>query len=90
LTGRGLPPAALVAEARARTTVENLSFGTDLVAAERWLVVTDDVHAVRAAYVAERLGLAAEFGGVETRGGRTGYVVREVAATVAYRLGAFR
>jgi uncharacterized SAM-binding protein YcdF (DUF218 family) len=90
LTGRGLPPAALVAEPRARTTVENFSFGTGLVSAERWLIVTDDVHAVRAAYVAERLGLAAEFGGVATGGGRIGYVLREVSATIAYRLGAFR
>jgi uncharacterized SAM-binding protein YcdF (DUF218 family) len=90
LAGRGLPPTALVAEPRARTTVENLSFSMVLVPAERWLIVTDDVHAVRAAYAAERLGLAADFGGVATGGGRIGYVLREAAATVAYRLGAFR
>jgi uncharacterized SAM-binding protein YcdF (DUF218 family) len=90
LVARGLPPAALLAEPRARTTVENLSFAAELLPADRWLIVTDELHTVRAAYAAERLGLTAEAIGVASGGGRVAYALRETTALVAYRLGAFR
>lgn len=90
LEARGLPAAALVAEPRARTTVENLSFAADLLPGRNWLIVTDDLHAVRATFVAERLGLAAEVVGVASSAGRLSYALREATALVAYRLGAFR
>lgn len=90
LAARGLPPPSLLAEPRARTTVENLSFASELVPADRWLIVTDELHTVRAAYVAERLGLTAEALGVASGGGRVAYALRETTALVAYRLGAFR
>ena len=90
LEARGLPAAALVAEPLARTTVENLSFAAELLPGRRWLIVTDDLHTVRAAFVAERLGMAAEVAGVASGAGRLSYAAREVTALVAYRLGAFR
>jgi uncharacterized SAM-binding protein YcdF (DUF218 family) len=90
LEARGIPAAALVAEPRARTTVENLSFADELLPGRRWLIVTDDLHTVRAAFVAERMGLAAEAVGVASGAGRLPYALREVTALMAYRLGAFR
>jgi uncharacterized SAM-binding protein YcdF (DUF218 family) len=90
LEARGLPVDALVAEPRARSTVENLRFAADLLPGRRWLIVTDDLHTVRAAIVAERMGLEAEVVGVASGTGRLPYAVREVTALMAYRLGAFR
>lgn len=84
------PDLMLTAETRAATSVENLRFSADLLTDARWLVVTDDLHAVRVRYAAARLGLDAEVVGVQTRAGRPAYALREVVATIAYRLGAFR
>jgi len=90
LGAHGVPSTALLAEARARTTVENLSYAAELLPGRRWLIVTDDLHTVRAAFAAERLGLSAGVVGVASGAGRLPYAVREVTALVAYRLGAFR
>jgi uncharacterized SAM-binding protein YcdF (DUF218 family) len=90
LGAHGVPSTALLAEARARTTVENLSYAAELLPGRRWLIVTDDLHTVRAAVVAERLGVSADVVGVSSGAGRLSYAAREVTALVAYRLGAFR
>jgi uncharacterized SAM-binding protein YcdF (DUF218 family) len=90
LAEQGVPPGALIAETRARTTVENLRFGAEVAPVGRWLVVTDDLHTVRTGYAAERLGLDAGVAGVRTGGDRLAYAYREMMAIVAYRLGAFR
>jgi len=84
------PDLVLTAETRAATSAENLRFSADLLSDARWLVVTDDLHASRVRYVAARLGLDARVVGVRTRVGRPAYALREVVATIAYRLGAFR
>lgn len=84
------PDLALAAETRARTSVENLRFSADLLPDARWLVVTDDLHVARVRYAVARLGLDAQVVGVGTRAGRPAYALREVVATIAYRLGAFR
>ncbi len=84
------PDLTLTAEMRATTTVENLRFSADLLSDARWLVVTDDLHAARVRYAVARLGLDAQVVGVATRAGRPAYALREAAATIAYRLGAFR
>jgi uncharacterized SAM-binding protein YcdF (DUF218 family) len=90
LGAHGLPSTALLAEARARTTVENLSYAAELLPGRRWLIVTDDLHTVRAAVVADRLGVSADVVGVSSGEGRLPYAVRETMALLAYRLGAFR
>jgi len=82
--------ATLVAETRAASTVENLSFGTERVAAANWIVMTDDLHVPRTRFAAERLGLEAEVVGVRTALGRSNYALREVLGLLAYRLGALR
>lgn len=89
LAARGAA-AELVAETRAATTVENLRFAADALPDARWVVVTDDLHAVRTRTAAGRLGLAVEVVGVRTRVGRWPYALREVAGLAGYRFGAFR
>jgi uncharacterized SAM-binding protein YcdF (DUF218 family) len=80
-----------VAESRATTSVENLSLTAALLpSAGRWVVVTDDLHAVRTRAVAARLRLDADVIGVRSAGDRSGYALRETLALLAYRLGAFR
>jgi uncharacterized SAM-binding protein YcdF (DUF218 family) len=90
LASHGVPAEALRAETRATTSVENLRFAMEVAPRGRWVIVTDDLHAVRSAVVAERLGIDAATVGVRTSGDRTRYALRESAAILAYRLGAFR
>lgn len=97
LAARGLPADALRAETRATTSVENLRFAMDVASAGHWVVVTDDLHSVRTASVAQRLGLDVDVVGVRTggvgsasAGERARYALRETLAMLAYRLGAFR
>lgn len=90
LAGRGVPAAALRAETRAGTSVENLRFTMDVAPPGRWVVVTDDLHVRRTSAIAERLGVDAVVVGVRTDGARWRYALRETAAMLAYRLGAFR
>lgn len=97
LAARGLPTDALRAETRATTSVENLRYAWDVAPAGHWVVVTDDLHGVRTAMVAQRLGLDVDVVGVWTGGVGAGaaaerarYAVRETFAMLAYRLGAFR
>lgn len=90
LVALGVPAAALRAETRATTSVENLRFAMDVAPEGRWLIVTDDLHALRSGIVAERLGIDAVTVGVRTTTDRARYALRESAAILAYRLGAFR
>lgn len=90
LAVHGVPAEALRAETRATTSVENLRFAMDVAPAGRWVIVTDDVHALRTGIAAERLGIDAATVGVRTRGDRIRYAWRESVAILAYRLGAFR
>ena len=90
LVALGVPAAALRAETRATTSVENLRFAMDVAPEGRWLIVTDDLHALRSGIVAERLGIDAVTVGVRTTTDRARYALRESAAILAYRFGAFR
>ncbi len=91
LRSQGVPEAALMAEAAATTSVENLSLtAAVLPAGGHWVVVTDDLHAVRTRAVAARLRLDAAVVGVRSDGDRSRYALRETLALIAYRLGAFR
>ncbi len=90
LTDHGVPAAALRAETRATTSVENVRFAMDVAPERPWVIVTDDLHAVRTGMVAERLGVDAVTVGVRSGADRARYAARESAAILAYRLGAFR
>lgn len=90
LRDRGLPQQAVRAESEATTSVENLQRTAEIAPSGAWVIVTDDLHAVRTRAIADRLGLDADVVGVRTVGDRTRYAFRETLALLAYRLGAFR
>lgn len=90
LASRGVPNDALLAEERAASSFQNLLHVAALAPAERYVIVTDDLHAHRSAVIAGRLGLSAVVAPVRVAGGRLDYAWREVQALVAYRLGVFR
>ncbi len=86
----GVPEHALLSETESRSSFQNLSFSLPLVAEDRLLIVTDDLHALRTRLLAKHLGLEAEVATVTTRGPRLSYRLREVAGVTAYLLGFYR
>jgi uncharacterized SAM-binding protein YcdF (DUF218 family) len=80
----------LLAETTSGNTVENLRNSAGLQGDVRWLIITDDLHAPRTRFAADRLGLRAEVLGVPSGSGRLRYALRETVALIAYRLGVFR
>lgn len=87
LARQGIPSEALVAETRARTSMENLTFSRPLLPSPNVVIVTDDLHAFRTAWIAKHLGLSARVAGVPVHHGRWAYAAREVFILTAYRLG---
>lgn len=90
LTDRGVPPADVTAEERARSTAQNLVYSRPLLGDGPVVVITDDLHAYRCWWMARRLGIDAQVLGVPVVQGRARYAVREVEALLAYRLGVVR
>ena len=90
LVSKGVPAAALRAEPRATTSLENISFSMDLLGGRDVVIVTDDLHAFRTARLAKHLGLSARLATVPVRQGRAAYALREVSILTAYRLGVLR
>ena len=90
LLGRSVPGGALLAETTASTSLENLRHSQNLVRDERLVIVTDDLHAHRTAWLADRLGLAADMATVEVPVGRVSYGLRELFVMVVYQLGLVR
>ena len=87
---RGVPERALLNETESRSSFQNLSFSLPLVAGDRLLIVTDDLHAPRTRLLAKHLGLEAEVATVTTHGPRLSYRLREAAGVAAYLLGVYR
>ena len=87
---QGIPPEALLAETRAHTSMENLTFSRALLDSPDVVIVTDDLHAFRTAWIAKHLGLDARVAGVPVHHGRLPYAAREVFILTAYRLGVLR
>lgn len=90
LRERGVPEGAVASETASTTSFENLAFSRGLVASERLTVVTDDLHAYRTRWLAERLGYTAELAPVRVTAGRLGYALRELVILSAYQLGIVR
>ena len=86
----GVPEHALLSETESRSSFQNLSFSRPLIAGDRLLIVTDDLHAPRTKLLAKHLGLEAEVATVPTHGPRLSYRLREVAGVTAYLLGFYR
>lgn len=90
LLDRTVPGEALLAETTASTSLENLRHSLELVQDDRLVIVTDDLHAHRTAWLAGRLGLSADMATVEVPVGRLSYGVRELFVMVVYQLGLVR
>ncbi|QLG10910.1 YdcF family protein [Deinococcus sp. D7000] len=85
---RGVPADALLAEARSRTTIENLRFARTMLPPHTPVtLVTDEAHAPRALALARALGIEANVSASPlSRNVSRGYLLREKVALVAYAL----
>lgn len=90
LAAHGVPEGALAAETTATTSAENVLRSRPLLDGNRVLVVTDDLHAWRATWLARRFGLTAQATTVPVPSGRLRYLARELAAMASYRIGLVR
>jgi len=86
LTQRGVPPEKISAEEEALNSWQNVRNSQGFIEG-RLQIVTDDLHAFRGGWVARRHGLEAALVPVAGRGGRGGYVLRELAGMLAYQAG---
>ena len=87
LAARGVVAADLLSEVAATNTLQNLVHSSALVGDEEILIVTDDLHAHRSAWLAQRLGLHASLVTVPVPQGRVRYGLRELMILTALRLG---
>lgn len=90
LAAHGVPEEVLTAEETATTSAENVLRSRPWLQDGRVVVVTDDLHAWRATWLAARFGLEAQAAAVPVRGGRSRYALRELTAMASYRLGLVR
>lgn len=88
LENHGIPASALLAEARSRTTVENLRFARTMLPPHTPItLVTDEAHAPRALALARALGIEANVSASPLSANVSrGYLLREKVALVAYAL----
>ncbi len=87
LADRGVPETRLLAETASTTSAEYVWLSASLLGGGPLLIVTDDLHAWRAVWLARRFGLDASGYGVAAGGFRAGYVLRELTAMASYRVG---
>lgn len=90
LAGLGVPESVLRAETRAESTFQNIRNSLPLLAGEQVLLVTDDLHAFRSRWLAEKLGVRAEVATVATVGRRLAYGGRELVGVLAHQAGYLR
>ena len=90
LAARGVPRDVLVAEETATTSAENVLRSRPHLEGGPVVIVTDDLHAWRAVWLANRFGLEVQAAPVRVPAGRMRYVLRELTAMVSYRLGLVR
>ena len=90
LVRHAVPPTAVAAETTASTTMENLAQSRSLLGDAPVLIVTDDLHAHRAGWLADRLGFDAELAAVPVPDGRFSYGLRELVILIVYQLGLIR
>jgi uncharacterized SAM-binding protein YcdF (DUF218 family) len=87
LQEHGVPPSALASERVAENSIENLAYSVPLLGDGALLIVTDDLHAHRTAWLARRLDLDAELVSVPVPSGRLRYGLRELLILTALRVG---
>jgi len=85
LARQGVPAGAVTAETTSRNTVENLRNAQALLENPNVVIVTDDLHAYRAGWIADRLGMTASQLVADTPPPWFGYALRETLAMQRYR-----
>ena len=90
LASKGVPEAALKSETTSTTSYQNLVNVQPLIKGRALTIVTDDLHAYRTRWLAERLGYKPEVAPVETHLNRSSYLLRELVILTAYHLGVIR
>jgi len=85
LARQGVPAGAVTAETTSRNTVENLRNAQALLENPNVVIVTDDLHAYRAGWIADRLGMMASQLVADTPPPWVGYALRETLAMQRYR-----
>lgn len=87
LAAHGVVAGDLLSEVAATNTLQNLVNSYAIVGDEAILIVTDDLHAHRSEWLAQRLGLAASLVTVPVPQGRVRYGLRELMILTALRFG---
>jgi uncharacterized SAM-binding protein YcdF (DUF218 family) len=90
LTALGVPSSALQSETKSVSSFENLELSRPLLASKKLTIVTDDLHAYRTQYLAQKLGYSAELATVVNPYKRFAYALRELMMLTAYHLGIVR
>ncbi|MEX2503172.1 MAG: YdcF family protein [Trueperaceae bacterium] len=87
LAAHGVPSSDLIAESLATSTEENVRFARPHLHVSEVLLISDDLHAWRAAWHARRQGLRPQVRTVPAGGNRPAYLLREWSAMLASRIG---
>jgi uncharacterized SAM-binding protein YcdF (DUF218 family) len=90
LASLGIPRTALQSETKSVSSFENLELSRPLLASKKLTIVTDDLHAYRTQYLAQKLGYKAELATVFNPYKRFAYALREMMMLMAYHLGIIR
>lgn len=85
LMRNGVARSDVTAETTSRSTVENLRNARLLIASNEALIITDDLHAHRAAWIAQRLGMDTDTLTATVPPPRITYALRETVALQRYR-----
>jgi vancomycin permeability regulator SanA len=90
LASLGVPRNVLQSETKSVSSFENLELSRPLLASKNLTIVTDDLHAYRTHYLANKLGYKAELATVFNPYKRFTYAMRELMMLMAYHLGIIR
>ncbi len=82
----GIPKENLQPEIYSCSSHENLSFSRSFLTGKKVLIVTDDMHAYRTQWLANRLGLNAKVAPVITKYKRWRYALRELTIMTIYNV----
>jgi uncharacterized SAM-binding protein YcdF (DUF218 family) len=90
LAALGIPKNALKSETQSVSSFENLELSRPFLASKKLTIVTDDLHAYRTQYLAQKLGYSANLATVFNPYKRFAYGLRELMLLMAYHLGIVR
>jgi vancomycin permeability regulator SanA len=90
LAALGIPKTVLQSETKSASSFENLQLSRSLLSEKNLTIVTDDLHAYRTQYLANKLGYSANLETVFNPYKRFAYGLRELMLLMVYHLGIVR